>query len=43
MDLLELNERIAAIARDAGIDTTAEGVDETIDDITHYVANKLGI
>jgi methionine synthase I (cobalamin-dependent) len=43
MDRYELNDRLTAIAQDAGIDTDGEGVDETLNELTHIVADALGI
>ena len=43
MDLYRVNDILTALAQEAGVDTDAEGVDETLNELTHIVADALGI
>ena len=43
MDRYRVNDVLTALAQEAGVDTDSEGVDETLDDLTHIVAAALGI
>lgn len=43
MDRIRVNDILTALAQEAGVNTDSEGVDETLDDLTHTVAIALGI
>ena len=43
LTIYDINDALTELAQRAGVDTNAEGVDETLDDLTHTVAAAFGV